>query len=95
VGGGDERLVFILSDKTMPSMVHCQTGKGCPEIIRVDNGAISGLIKVFLGCYCTSGLNIPPVSVAVCGSASRVPDVGVSVYSKDFVAASRKCLGKF
>jgi hypothetical protein len=65
-------LVFILSDKTMPSMVHCQTGKGCPEIIRVDNGAIRWADKGFPGCDCTAGLNIPPVRVALSGYGSLI-----------------------
>jgi hypothetical protein len=91
-GGGDERMVFILTDQNFSSVVHCENGLNCPKVIIIENGSIGELVKVFVERI--SNGKIPPGSVIACSSATDSADVGIATYARDFVDASRKIFGR-
>jgi hypothetical protein len=85
-------MIFILSDQNIPPVVHCEKGLNCPKVLRIENGTIGELVRLFVETVPVG--RVPPVSVIACSSATHLADVGVAAYAKDFVEESRKNFGK-
>jgi hypothetical protein len=85
--GGGARQCFILSDQTFPACLPCGNGE-CVKIIRVEDGALSELVTVWLEI--TKGKQLPAGSVVILSSATHLLMEGLEGYVEDMIKSLKK-----
>ena len=78
-------LCFVLSDQNFSPVVPAAAEGGCLKIVRVEDGKLWEITKVFLEC--TAGFIMPAGSVVLLSSMSHMAWGGTTAYAEDFVAA--------
>ena len=95
LGGRSEsnRVVFVVSDQGFPATLPSKSEGDCLKIIRIENGTLEELKRLFLSTV--SGHWIPPGSVLLVGSLSELVSIGLAGYLENLISFNLGIKQKF
>ena len=72
-------MAFVLSNQAFPAELPSNTEKQCLFIMRIENSSITNLVDKFLNI--TRGWKLPPGTILVVSSATRLERCGIAAYT--------------
>jgi hypothetical protein len=84
---------FVLSDQCFPAALPAAGAGGCIHIIRIENGTVNELAKLFVDVF--AGVHVQVGSLILLSSVSHLAAVGTAAYAESIVRAAKSILTSF